>query len=128
MEIGIGLIYRVTKDGLGWIWRYITRNKRSLTQADRVNRRVKWQGEFKSRLSERRQNGLPVDVTIRDVQRVDDYPETERRWGISSRLNSPVMKLRFDQSVSGATMMMITSMAGLPSMFATMAIARAASN
>ena len=41
---------------------------------------------------------------------------------------SPVMKSRFDQSVSGATMMMITSMAGLPSMFATMAIARAASN
>ncbi len=41
---------------------------------------------------------------------------------------SPVMKSRFDQSVLGATMMMITSMAGLPSMFATMAIARAASN
>ena len=37
-------------------------------------------------------------------------------------------KTRFDQSVSGATMMMITSMAGLPSMFATTAIARAASN
>ncbi len=47
---------------------------------------------------------------------------------ISPPLTSPVMKSRFDQSVSGATMMMITSMAGLPSMFATMAIARAASN
>ena len=41
-------------------------------------------------------------------------------------LNSPVMKSLIDQSVSGATMM--TSIAGLPSMFATMAIARAASN
>ena len=41
-------------------------------------------------------------------------------------LNSPVMKSLIDQSVSGATM--ITSIAGLPSMFATMAIARAASN
>ena len=40
--------------------------------------------------------------------------------------NSPVMKSLIDQSVSGATMM--TSIAGLPSMFATMAIARAASN
>ena len=40
--------------------------------------------------------------------------------------NSPVMKSLSDQSVSGATMM--TSIAGLPSMFATMAIARAASN
>ena len=42
------------------------------------------------------------------------------------RSNSPVMKSLSDQSVSGATMM--TSIAGLPSMFATMAIARAASN
>ena len=41
-------------------------------------------------------------------------------------LTSPVMKSLSDQSVSGATMM--TSIAGLPSMFATMAIARAASN
>ena len=40
--------------------------------------------------------------------------------------NSPVMKSLIDQSVSGATM--ITSIAGLPSMFATMATARAASN
>ena len=40
--------------------------------------------------------------------------------------SSPVMKSLSDQSVSGATMM--TSIAGLPSMFATMAIARAASN
>ena len=43
-----------------------------------------------------------------------------------ARLDSPVMKSLSDQSVSGATMM--TSIAGLPSMFATMAIARAASN
>ena len=43
-----------------------------------------------------------------------------------SQFNSPVMKSLSDQSVSGATMM--TSIAGLPSMFATMAIARAVSN
>ena len=46
------------------------------------------------------------------------------RLGIG--FSSPVMKSLIDQSVSGATM--ITSIAGLPSMFATMAIARAASN
>ena len=40
--------------------------------------------------------------------------------------NSPVMKSLIDQSVSGPTM--ITGIAGLPSMFATMAIAMAASN
>ena len=44
----------------------------------------------------------------------------------SALATSPVMKSLIDQSVSGATM--ITSIAGLPSMFATMAIARAASN
>ena len=49
-----------------------------------------------------------------------------RVWVFSERITSPVMKSLSDQSVSGATMM--TSIAGLPSMFATMAIARAASN
>ena len=58
------------------------------------------------------------DVVLHFVQR-------ECNW---LQAISPVMKSRFDQSVSGATMMMITSMAGLPSMFATMAIARAAPN
>ena len=47
----------------------------------------------------------------------------QEKW---RRPTSPVMKSLSDQSVSGATMM--TSIAGLPSMFATMAIARAASN
>ncbi len=67
------------------------------------------------------------------------YPSdlTDAEWALIEPLippakhggrNSPVMKSRFDQSVLGATMMMMTSMAGLPSMFATMAIARAASN
>ena len=45
---------------------------------------------------------------------------------VGRNASSPVMKSLSDQSVSGATMM--TSIAGLPSMFATMAIARAASN
>ena len=53
------------------------------------------------------------------------YPYLLRGMAIK-RPNSPVMKSLSDQSVSGATMM--TSIAGLPSMFATMAIARAASN
>ncbi len=63
-------------------------------------------------------------------RRHEDH-ENQSRLGprqVLLRRSSPVMKSRFDQSVSGATMMMITSMAGLPSMFATMAIARAASN
>ncbi len=63
--------------------------------------------------------GKPVQVQL--SSRNPDLLEAEAA-------NSPVMKSRFDQSVLGATMMMITSMAGLPSMFATMAIARAASN
>ncbi len=55
-----------------------------------------------------------------------DWAKFIRRY--DRPFTSPVMKSRFDQSVLGATMMMMTSMAGLPSMFATMAIARAASN
>ena len=59
-----------------------------------------------------------LERTRRSRQRRQRSPPTP--------LNSPVMKSLSDQSVSGATMM--TSIAGLPSMFATMAIARAASN
>ena len=56
-----------------------------------------------------------------------DHLGPPSRWAGSARaVSSPVMKSLSDQSVSGATMM--TSIAGLPSMFATMAIARAASN
>ena len=67
-------------------------------------------------------------MTKRLTDIMKDLP-TERRERVEARadeLISPVMKSLSDQSVSGATMM--TSIAGLPSMFATMAIARAASN
>ncbi len=80
MDFGIGVIYRIVKDVFG----YFTRNMRRLTQTDRVNRRAKWEDEFKSKLLERRQNQLRSDVIIRDVQRVDDYPETEEEKRISS--------------------------------------------
>ena len=56
----------------------------------------------------------------------DEHVSSEVDYDPDPLFNSPVMKSLSDQSVSGATMM--TSIAGLPSMFATMAIARAASN
>lgn len=77
MEIGFGVLYRIVKDFFGYVLKYFTRNKRSLTQADRVRLRAKWEDEFKSKLLERRRKQLRPDVIIRDMQRVDDYPETE---------------------------------------------------
>ena len=67
------------------------------------------------------------DDTRRMVISIDSAKKLPIAHGdVTLVLSSPVMKSLSDQSVSGATMM--TSIAGLPSMFATMAIARAASN
>ena len=66
----------------------------------------------------------PRRVEVRD--RVNAVVKYREFWRPFCPSTSPVMKSLIDQSVSGATMM--TSIAGLPSMFATMVIARAASN
>ena len=87
-------------------------------------------------------NRIPDDVRGRVLRLALDAPELSPRelatrfidtegyfvseTSVYRLLNSPVMKSLIDQSVSGATM--ITGIAGLPSMFATMAIAMAASN
>ena len=65
-------------------------------------------------------------LAIRDLSAAAHQPMQDPTGRVAVTYNSPVMKSLIDQSVSGATM--ITSIAGLPSMFATMAIARAASN
>ena len=83
--------------------------------------------------SDKFSKGIPVELSQLFLSYVENShlslgKETLFQCDFSDTPNSPVMKSRFDQSVSGATMMMITSMGGLPSMFATMAIARAASN
>lgn len=83
MEIGIGVLYRIVKDFFGYTLKYIKRNKRCLTQTDRVNLRAKWEDEFQSKLLERRRKQLRSDVIIRDIQRVDDYPESGEKKGIS---------------------------------------------
>ena len=72
MDFGIGFLYQLAKDIFG----KIKRNKRSLTQIDRVDCRVRWEAEFKPRLMKRSRDGLNSDVIIRDVGRVDDYPES----------------------------------------------------
>ena len=69
---------------------------------------------------------IPLTVMIENVPGFLTANDGKDWQTVVSGLNSPVMKSLSDQSVSGATMM--TSIAGLPSMFATMAIARAVSN
>lgn len=85
MEIGIGVLYRIVLDFIGYVLKYFTKNKRRLTQAERVELRAKWEVTFKSKLLERSREQLVHDVIIRDVLRVDDYPESEtgKKKGIS---------------------------------------------
>ncbi len=72
--------YALVKDLLSWFWR----RRRRLTPAEVVQLRAKWKGEFEQKTWERQQKGLGRDVIIRDVRRVDSYPQVnDKESGIS---------------------------------------------
>ena len=80
MDIGSGFIYRLIKD----IYGYFTRNKRNLTEAEKIDLRTKWMEEFEPALNEKHIKELRSDVIVRDVSRVDEYPEISDKKGVSS--------------------------------------------
>lgn len=66
-------LYRILKDA----WAALRKAKRSPSPAEVVQLRQKWKGEFESKLWERRQAGQRSDVIVRDVKRIDSYPDTD---------------------------------------------------
>lgn len=76
----LSFLYRVLRDFLSWA----VPKKRSLSPADCLRAREKWKAEFEERILDRRRAGLRSDVIVRDVKRMDDYPDTnESHKGIS---------------------------------------------
>ena len=69
-----GFIYSVAKD----IWASFRPGRHKLDQTEILKRRMKWKGEFESRVSERYQKKLRSDVIIRDVERLDNYPDIDQ--------------------------------------------------
>lgn len=76
----LSLGYRLLKDFLSWK----NRKKRHLTPSELVKLRKKWKEEFESKLIERRKEGLRADIIVRDMKRMDNYPDIdENSKGIS---------------------------------------------
>ncbi len=76
---------------LGWaavrgLWRFTHRNKRKLTPEQKLEYRTKWKPKFIELLAERHVKELRSDVIIRDLRRLDTYPEISK--GRASRPGS----------------------------------------
>jgi hypothetical protein len=78
----VGFSYSLLKDGLAWL----RGRRRRLTPTQVLELRQKWKKEIEPILWKRTGKKFRMDVIIRDVQRLDKYPEdTEpNRHGISA--------------------------------------------
>lgn len=75
------LVYTLIKDLFGWI----LRSFRPLSPEQKIAKRQKWKPLFEERIRDRFAKKLRSDVIIRDVKRVDQYPDTkEKEKGISA--------------------------------------------
>lgn len=73
MELSLSLFYGIARDVLAF-----ARGRRWVLSATEVVRlREKWQPIFEARIAERRARQLREDVIIRDVKRVDNYPDSD---------------------------------------------------
>ncbi len=77
----IGTAYRILKD----IFSFARGKKRSLSSAERIQLRQKWKKEFEEVIATRQRDKLRMDVIIRDMKRIDNYPDVNaKEKGISS--------------------------------------------
>src|SRR5437660_391071 len=73
------LVYTLAKDA----WARFRAGRRSLTPEQVVALRQKWKPQFENLVWDRYQKGLRRDVIIRDMKRVNLYPELKVTKGIS---------------------------------------------
>lgn len=65
--------------------RWLQRNKRKLTPQEKLDLRLKWKAEFERHLAEQRKEEIKsIEVIIRDVRRMDLYPDVSSGKGISA--------------------------------------------
>jgi hypothetical protein len=79
---GGSLIYSLLKDA----WAAVRGRKRRLTPEQVLDLRQKWKKEIEPKLWKRAQEKLGMDIIIRDVKRLDEYPgsKDEKRGRISA--------------------------------------------
>lgn len=74
---------------LGWsigsgIWKFIRGRKRRLTPQQKLELRAKWKPQVEDWLRKQYAKELRLDVVVRDMKRMDKYPETAEGRGISA--------------------------------------------
>jgi hypothetical protein len=79
----LGFIYSLVKDAFGWVVRLVWRKPR-LTNEEKIERRERWRPIFEAEVTKNWREKLRSDVIIRDVRRMDKYPDIdEKARGIS---------------------------------------------
>jgi hypothetical protein len=72
-------VYSVFKD----IWGKVRAERRKLSSSQIVELRKKWKAEVEPHIAQTYRDKLRGDVIIRDMKRIDGYPHTEDKKGIS---------------------------------------------
>jgi hypothetical protein len=68
-----GFLYSLGKD----VWARIFSRRRKLSTSEVVELRKKWKAEFEPRIWDTHKNKLRQDVIIRDMKRIDNYPDID---------------------------------------------------
>jgi hypothetical protein len=79
IDLAPGFLYSVFKDVVAKVWP----KRRKLTPAEIVELRKKWKAEIEPHVVETWQKKLRTDVVIRDMRRIDSYPDAIDKKGIS---------------------------------------------
>ena len=74
-----GLVYSLIKDGFG----VLLRRRRRLRPSETLELRQKWKPLFEAEVRKTYREKLRRDVIIRDMKRIDAYPELDETRGIS---------------------------------------------
>jgi hypothetical protein len=83
-------IYSLLKDVASWLWALV--RGRHLSPSEKIRLREKWKPEFEEHIYQQRKEKLREDVIIRDVKRMDIYPETDEKGrGISPWFRAGLM-------------------------------------
>lgn len=77
-------LFRLSWDALRGTLRFVQRNKRKLSSAEKLELRNKWKPLFNNHLAELHHKKLTSEVVVRDMKRIDAYPDVSKGRGISS--------------------------------------------
>jgi hypothetical protein len=77
---GATFLYNLVKD----FWRFMSGRGRKLTSEEKIELRLKWKSRFEEEITKNWRDKLRSDVVVRDMRRIDNYPDIdERDRGIS---------------------------------------------